>query len=83
MLIDGINIIEKIEKYSDNKIIVLGHEYSDVDSIISGYLMSKVLSKNGFDASFCITDKVVSNETKDILNSYGFDVSRFIKDIDN
>ena len=82
MLIDGVNIIEKLNKYKDDTIVVLGHEYSDVDSIISGYLMAKVLNDFGFNASFCITDKVISNETKDILNSYGFDASIYQKDID-
>jgi hypothetical protein len=32
-----INILnQKLEKYRDNKIIILGHEYPDVDSIVSG-----------------------------------------------
>ena len=41
MIIDGVNIIEKLDKYKKNNIIVAGHDYSDVDSIVSGYYYLK------------------------------------------
>lgn len=79
MIIDKVNIVEKLAKYRNNKLIILGHEYSDVDSIISGYLLEKCLFNEGFDATFCITDKVISKETQDILNEYGFNACKYQK----
>lgn len=77
VFIDEVNIINKLEKYRDNKIIILGHEHPDVDSIVSGYLLEKVLLKEGFNASFCITDKTISKESLDFLNRYDFDASKY------
>lgn len=81
MIIDGVNIVDKLSKYRNNKIIVLGHEHPDVDSIISGYLLEKVLISNGYNACFCITDKSISKETSDILKGYDFDPSKYQRDI--
>lgn len=83
MIIDGVNIIDKLEKYRNEKIVILGHEYPDVDSIISGYLLEKVLLKAGFNASFCITDKVISKESLDFLTKYDFDASRYQRQINH
>ena len=66
MKLDGININDMISKYHDNNIIILGHEHPDVDSIVSGYLLEKCLLKEGYKASFCITDKTLNRETNDI-----------------
>lgn len=82
MIIDGVNIIEKLDKYKKNNIIVLGHDYSDVDSIVSGYLLSKILNNNGYKTSYILTDKIISKETSHILNDYNFDFSKYQKDID-
>ena len=59
MIIDGVNIIEKLDKYKKNNIIVAGHDYSDVDSIVSGYLLSKILNNNGYKTSYILTDKII------------------------
>lgn len=80
MIIDGINIIDKLEKYKKDKIIILGHEYCDVDSIVSGYLLEKVLINEGYDALFCITDKVISEESTSICNKYSFNPYKYQRD---
>lgn len=83
MIIDKVNIVEKLDKYRNNKIIILGHEYSDVDSIISGYLLEKCLVNNGFDVTYCLTDKVISKETENILKDYDFDAIKYQRDFND
>ena len=46
-----------------NKYIILGHENPDVDSIISGYLLEKLLIKLGYKAKFIIPDKNIEENT--------------------
>ena len=62
-------------------IIILGHENPDVDSIVSGYLLEKIMIKLGYNASFLIPDRAIEKETIDILNKYNFDVRKYMKDI--
>ena len=63
-----------------DKIIILGHENPDVDSIVSGYLLEKILSKKGYDAKFVIPDKFISNDTMNICIKYGLEPSKFMMD---
>lgn len=81
MIINGINIVDYLKKYENDKIIILGHDNPDVDSIVSGYLLEKLLRKVGYDVSFCIWDSDVSTESKNILAKYGFDVSVYQRKI--
>ena len=45
--------------------IILGHENPDVDSIVSGYLLEKIMIKLGYNASFLIPDRAIEKETID------------------
>ena len=49
------------------KIYVIGHKNPDVDSVISGILMQKLLEKNGYEAEFIIPDKYLDTETYNLL----------------
>ena len=64
------------------KLIILGHINPDVDSIISGYLLEKVLNKKGFASEFIIPDKQISEDTLNICINNGLDPTKYMKDID-
>jgi inorganic pyrophosphatase/exopolyphosphatase len=81
MIIDNIDISDVLNKYRNNKIIILGHENPDVDSIVSGYLLEKILIKEGYDAHFCIPDKTISEDSRRICDKYGLDAREYQKDI--
>ena len=81
MVINGINLIEQLSKYKDDKIVILGHDCVDVDSIVSGYLLEKVLISEGYNACFCILDKEITKESLDICSSYGFDANIYKRKI--
>ena len=66
MIIDEIEIIKELEKYREDEIIILGHEFVDVDSIVSSFLLERYLIKEGFNARFCIPDKSISQESLNI-----------------
>lgn len=59
------------------KYIVLGHENADVDSIVSGYLLEKVMTKKGYDVSFVITDEDLSNESEDLCSKYDLSLDEY------
>lgn len=65
-----------------DKIIILGHENPDVDSIVSGYLLEKILKKKGYNVEFVIPDMVIADETRDICRRYGLEPSKFMRKID-
>ena len=65
-----------------DKIIILGHENPDVDSIVSGYLLEKILIKKGDDVKFIIPDKVIGRDTLDICMRNGLEPSNFMVDFD-
>lgn len=65
-----------------NDIIILGHINPDVDSIISGYLLEKILLKKGIKAKFIIPDKRIDKDTLLICNKYGLNPNKFMLDID-
>lgn len=56
------------------KYLVKGHENPDVDSVVSGYLLTKVLNTLGYDAEFIIPD-VIGEETLGICLDFGFNPS--------
>ena len=60
------------------KIVILGHENPDVDSLLSGYLLEKYMNDR-YDNTFeyVIPDKVLDEESLEILNKIGIDVSKF------
>ena len=64
-----------------NKIIILGHENPDVDSIVSGYLLEKILKNKGYDARFIIPDNEIQQESLDICRKNGLDPIMFQKNI--
>lgn len=81
MVIDGINFAESLRKYSKDKIVILGHDILDVDSIISGYLLEKILIQEGYDASFCILDWEISKSSLEICRNHGFDPTVYQRNI--
>ena len=62
------------------KYIILGHENPDVDSLISGYLLERVMKKKGYEVSFCIPDKEVSSDSERICNKYNLYVGKYYVD---
>lgn len=65
------------------KYIILGHENPDLDSIISGYLLEKLLKKQGHSVEFIIPDKKISKENIDMCNKIGFKIEQFQKPLPN
>lgn len=76
-------LIKKLTKYKNEKIIILGHDCVDIDTIVSGYLMEKVLKEKGFNAVFCIRDQVINKENLDILKEYYFNPSIYQNKFEN
>ena len=62
------------------KYVILGHENPDVDSLISGYLLEKIMKKMGYDVSFCITDKSIASDSEKICNKYNLYVGEYYVD---
>lgn len=62
------------------KYVILGHENPDVDSLISGYILEKVMKKKGYDVSFCIPDIAVASDTEKICNKYNLYVGKYYVD---
>ena len=59
------------------KYVILGHENPDVDSIVSGYLLEKIMINRGYDVSFYIPDVEVSLETESICNKYNLYLGKY------
>lgn len=57
--------------------IILGHANVDVDSIVSGYLLEKIMTKMGYKASFVIPDEEVSKESEDLCSKYDLSLYQF------
>lgn len=66
---------------SKNKIVILGHKNPDVDSIISGYLLSSYLRYKKYDVDYVIPDEKIDEETLSIVKSCGIDVDSLPSDI--
>lgn len=65
-----------------NKIIILGHENPDVDSIVSGYLLEKILLEQGYNVEFIIPDEVIAKDTLDVCIRYGLNPDKYRKNMD-
>lgn len=63
------------------KIVVLGHKNPDVDSIVSGYLLTNYLRYKKYDAEYVIPDNTVDDEVKGILDKVGIDINNFSSEI--
>ena len=61
--------------------IILGHENPDVDSIISGYILEKIMIKKGYNASFIIPDKKIEDDSLSICLENGLDPRVFQREI--
>lgn len=64
------------------KIYILGHENPDVDSLVSGYILEKVLLKKGHSVEFIVPDDSISEETLQICKRNDFEPNKFLKKID-
>ena len=62
------------------KYIILGHENPDVDSLVSGYILEKVMKKRGYDVSFCIPDKAIASDSEKICNKYNLYLGKYYVD---
>ena len=60
-----------------DKIIIIGHDNPDVDSILSGILLDRIMKKKGFSSSFVIPDKIIESDTFEVLNFLGIDFFSF------
>ncbi|MBQ8043134.1 MAG: DHH family phosphoesterase [Clostridia bacterium] len=63
------------------KTIILGHENPDVDSIVSGYLLQKILNIKGYNVEFVIPDEKINEDTLDICTRNGLNPLKFMKKI--
>ncbi len=59
------------------KYVILGHENPDIDSLVSGYLLEKIMKEMGYSVSFCIVDDV-SEENVKLLNKYEVDINKWL-----
>lgn len=57
--------------------IILGHVNVDVDSIVSGYLLEKIMTKKGYKASFVIPDEEVAKESENLCSKYDLSLYQF------
>lgn len=64
------------------KVIILGHENPDVDSVVSGYLLEKILTKKGYDVEFIIPEKKIDSDTLNICMRNGLNLLNFRKKLD-
>ena len=55
--------------------IIIGHDNPDVDSILSGILLDRIMRKNGLSSSFIIPDKNIESDTFEVLKFLGIDFS--------
>lgn len=62
--------------------MILGHENPDVDSIISGYLLERLLTQKGVAARFIIPDKVIDDESANLCLKYGLNPVKYQKQVD-
>lgn len=66
------------------KVIILGHENPDVDSMVSGFLLEKLLNRRnlGINFKFVIPDRVIDDESVKVCKKYGLDVRKYQDEID-
>lgn len=64
-----------------DKYIILGHENPDNDSIVSGYILEKIMKQRGYDVKFIIPDEVISDENIMLATYIGIDPTLFQKQL--
>lgn len=69
---------KKMDKY-----IILGHANPDIDSIVSGYLLEKLMCKMGYEAEFIIPDSNIDLENITICGEYGLNPCDYQKELPN
>lgn len=57
--------------------IILGHENPDLDSIVSGYLLEKLLRAEGHSVEFVIPDKEVSEDNIRLCQQVGINPTKY------
>ncbi|MBS7020612.1 MAG: LOG family protein [Firmicutes bacterium] len=57
----------------------MGHVNPDIDSMISGYLMEKLMKSKGYFASYIIPDRELDSQSYEICKKYGLDVKKYQK----
>ena len=62
---------------------MLGHENPDVDSIISGLLLERLLNRMQIDATFIIPDRNIDEEQLQICKRYGIDPTIFQRPLED
>ena len=67
-----------LEEYKNDKIIIIPHPNPDVDSIISGFLLEKLLKIKGFNAKFIIPVQEINKETESLCKKYGVDPNEYM-----
>lgn len=60
-----------------NNLIVIGHQNPDVDSIVSGIVLSKYLKYKGYNCSYVIPDQSIDKETSQILSNFEIDCNLY------
>ncbi len=70
--------MDELKKY-----IILGHENPDVDSIVSGYLLEKLLLSKSFNVEFIIPDKKIEKDVVELCKEFGLDIEKlgYLKDL--
>lgn len=66
-----------------NNITVIGHQNPDVDSIVSGIVLSKYLKYKGYNCSYIIPEQFIDKETSQILSKFGIDCNSYKNNIPN
>lgn len=61
------------------KTIILGHENPDIDSIVSGYLLETLLTKQGKNVEFIIPDLTISKENIELCKIINLDPTKYQK----
>lgn len=64
-------------------IVILGHQNPDVDSMVSGVVLSEYLKHRGYNCSYIIPDRVVDEESAIIISNFGIDYKKYQGDIPN
>lgn len=62
-----------------SKYVILGHENPDLDSIISGYLLEKIMKLHQYDVEFIIPDADISEENIALANYCGISPNLYQK----
>lgn len=66
------------EVLAGKSVTILGHDNIDVDAMLSGILMSRLLDFLGIENKFCILEKVKEDDTYEILQEmFGMDMRKW------